>query len=309
MTDNLFSVIIPHKNSLHLLQRCLDSIPECNNVQVIVVDDDSDSDKVNFNAFPGFNRKNTEVYFTKEGKGAGYARNVGLKYAKGKWLLFADADDFFTENAFDILFKYIDSEYDILYFKVTSCYSDTYEKANRDKGVNSLIENLLQQKNKAAEDFIRYRHLPPWGKILKRDFILKNNILFEEVPAANDRMFSILSGHCANSIGIINKYLYCITVNKGSIAHTLSLSNLTSKYITTLRCNQFVRKANKSNCQYSILPDLILSRKLGFKVFLKFIKLAIHYKANPFVGFSRICSSSISWYKERIKNQKYIVQN
>ena len=83
-----YSIIIPHKNIPDLLQRCLNSIPRRTDIQIIVVDDNSDPKKVDFEHFPGVGEKCVEVYFTKEGKGAGYARNMGLKYAKGKWLLF-----------------------------------------------------------------------------------------------------------------------------------------------------------------------------------------------------------------------------
>ena len=82
-----YSIIIPHKNIPQLLQRCLDSIPFRGDVQVIVVDDNSDSSIVNFENFPGIKRPNIEVYLTKEGRGAGYARNVGLQHVKGKWIL------------------------------------------------------------------------------------------------------------------------------------------------------------------------------------------------------------------------------
>src|SRR5690554_2433886 len=92
-----YSIIIPHKNIPELLDRCLKSIPIRDDVQVIVVDDNSDPDKVDFFEFPGLNRHNTDVYFTKEKKGAGYARNVGLTKAIGKWLIFSDADDFFND--------------------------------------------------------------------------------------------------------------------------------------------------------------------------------------------------------------------
>ena len=102
MEEYNYTIIIPHKNISTLLQRCLNSIPERPDVQVIVVDDNSDPAVVDFENFPGKDRKNTEIYLTKEGKGAGYARNVGLRHAKGEWLLFADADDFYTENAFII---------------------------------------------------------------------------------------------------------------------------------------------------------------------------------------------------------------
>ena len=37
-----YSVVIPHKNCVPLLQRCLNSIPKRNDIQVIVVDDVSD---------------------------------------------------------------------------------------------------------------------------------------------------------------------------------------------------------------------------------------------------------------------------
>ena len=40
-----YSFIIPHKNCPDLLQRCVDSIPERDDVQVIVVDDNSDDSK------------------------------------------------------------------------------------------------------------------------------------------------------------------------------------------------------------------------------------------------------------------------
>ena len=47
-----YTVIIPHKNIPELLQRCLDSIPERDDIQVIVVDDNSDESRVSFDHFP-----------------------------------------------------------------------------------------------------------------------------------------------------------------------------------------------------------------------------------------------------------------
>ena len=63
--------------------------------------------------------------FTRENKGAGYARNVGLSLAKGKWLLFADADDFFNLGFLNVLDNYIDSDNDIVYFSANSINIDT----------------------------------------------------------------------------------------------------------------------------------------------------------------------------------------
>lgn len=106
-----YSFIIPHRNVPHLLQRCIDSIPKRDDIQIIIVDDNSDPKIVNFECFPGLNEKCVEVYFTKEGKGAGYARNIGLTYAKGKWFLFPDADDHYTTDLMNVLDKYVNSNY------------------------------------------------------------------------------------------------------------------------------------------------------------------------------------------------------
>ena len=84
-----FSVVIPHHNIPLLLQRCLDSIPDTPDIQVIVVDDNSSDSVVDFSKFPGKDRKHTTVILDKAGGGAGHARNVGLEHAIGKWLVFA----------------------------------------------------------------------------------------------------------------------------------------------------------------------------------------------------------------------------
>lgn len=115
MTEINYSVIIPHKNIPTLLQHCIDSIPRRDDVQIIVVDDNSDPEKVDFDNFPGKDDPHVELYFTKEGKGAGYARNVGLEHAKGKWLLFADADDYFLEDLNRLMNDYLNSHSDIIF--------------------------------------------------------------------------------------------------------------------------------------------------------------------------------------------------
>ena len=41
LTNINYSIIIPHKNSAGLLQRCLDSIPQRDDIQIIIIDDNS----------------------------------------------------------------------------------------------------------------------------------------------------------------------------------------------------------------------------------------------------------------------------
>lgn len=84
----LYSIIIPHKDIPCLLQRCLDSIPSRDDVQIIVADDDSSPDVVDFAHFPGSDRADVEILFTKEGRGAGYAVIADLPEPKADgWYL------------------------------------------------------------------------------------------------------------------------------------------------------------------------------------------------------------------------------
>lgn len=234
-----YSIIIPHKNIPDLLQRCLDSIPLRDDVQVIVVDDNSDSDKVDFEHFPGHNRLNTEVYFDKTGKGAGHARNIGLEHSKGKWLLFADADDFFTKELSEFLEENVDNEHDIIYFLPTSnVFNYGIAESPRVRNIQELFSKHI--------DHVRFSYVTPWGKIIKRQYVENNKIRFEETKWSNDVLFSVKTAFNTNSIEIVNKYLYVVVEREGSLTKgeygREELSCRTKQDI--LACNYAIRKGS-----------------------------------------------------------------
>lgn len=51
-----YSIIVPHYNNPKLLQRLLDTIPVRSDLEIVVVDDNSDPSIVDFSAFPGQQR-------------------------------------------------------------------------------------------------------------------------------------------------------------------------------------------------------------------------------------------------------------
>lgn len=233
-----FSIIIPHRNIPTLLRRCLDSIPHRDDVQIIVIDDNSDANKVDFSKFPGLNEKNTEVYFTKEGKGAGYTRNVGLKHAKGEWLLFADADDMFMpqiEDAFEFCSK---SHADVIYLGSCAKDSETLEPSNEMDPEKTILDSYL---NDRCYD-IKYRIHHPWGKFIKHSFIIKNNIIFEEVSCSNDTRFSVQSDYYANLIDVFPAEVYCYMVRSDSLWHNVNLEWARTRFGVMLRVALFFDK-------------------------------------------------------------------
>lgn len=235
MQNFIFSIIIPHYNSPDLLMRCLDSIPVREDIQVIVVDDCSPNSDNYIEKYPQLSRPYVEYYKTSQGGSAGRARNTGLNYAKGKWLIFADADDYFYPNAFDIIDNKLDgNDYDIVYF-----YCDS-----RDGETNELIEDRVPMIKRGIDtknwDILRYESYVPWGKIINHDVVCKNKLKFDEVEVCNDIMFATRLGYVSRKIDVIDQALYCCTWTKNSLVSAPSISRIRTRIVVAEKVNDFL---------------------------------------------------------------------
>lgn len=201
-----YSIIIPHYNSPNLLVRCLNSIPVREDIQVIVVDDCSPDAKSYIDRYKELSRPYLELYSTGTNGGGGKARNVGLLYAKGEWVLFADADDYFVDSFVDILEKYSSNSADIVFFNVR-CFNEAGKEV---RGIKEKLYELYEQRG--DERAFRYCYTEPWGKMFRRSLIADIDIRFEEVIVANDFLFSVKTGYYAKEIIISKEYLYNYTV-------------------------------------------------------------------------------------------------
>ena len=208
-----YSIIIPHKNIPKLLQRCLDSIPLRDDLEVIVVDDNSDPSIVDFGHFPGLNRPDTSVYFDKSGKGAGRARNIGLEHAEGKWLLFADADDFVLPIINHIFDEYVDSDADIIFFRPKSVMADDLSTlSNRTDYLNAIVDDYV--KNGNATRYL-YNWLCPWSKIIRHDMV--RGVKFEEIRYSNDNVYSVTALCNARNVFVSDTTFYVATRSQDSL--------------------------------------------------------------------------------------------
>lgn len=207
-----YSVIIPHKNKPDLLLRCVDSIPERDDVQIIVVDDNSDEDKKP--VLP--ERKGLEIVLldASQSKGAGRARNVGLKHAEGKWLLFPDSDDYYYNGFMDVLGKYEESSYDVIYFN--------FDFKDGKTGENLTPLRFRQyfmnyDDSREGKDQIKFLHNVPWTKMVSHSYVKEHQICFEEVPNGNDILFSMMVGYYTDNMAVEKEPLYVYLQNENSI--------------------------------------------------------------------------------------------
>lgn len=218
-----YSFIIPHHNSPELLNRCLNSIPQRDDIEIIVIDDNSDEDKKPKLSRPDVKLINIDAEHT---KGAGRARNYGLKEAAGKWIVFADCDDFYEENFIFELDKYKDSDNDIIIWDFYGSY-DLSKKTWKDGDANLYIKALAHDPNNLLlQKALKFCVNAPWNKMFNRTFIQTSNIRFEEVPKGNDAFFTMSAMEKANKVGFIFKRLYYWVKTDTGLTHSKNKEGL-----------------------------------------------------------------------------------
>lgn len=213
-----YSIIIPHRNCPNLLIRCLNSIPKREDTEIIVVDDNSEPEVIDTITKFLDSDKTIKLICTKDGKGAGYARNIGLKIAIGQYIVFADSDDLFTFDFDSLLTDYANKTFDIVYFNFKAVLSDDVEKNNTKRNYRKSIN--FEQNEERLKNYLRFEFGPPWCKIVSRRLIVDNKICFDECMKHNDTMFSLKTGYFADNIILDKRIGYLNTYRDGSITTT-----------------------------------------------------------------------------------------
>jgi len=274
------SIIIPHFNDVISLEKLLSSIPKKETIQIIVIDDRSSKQ---LKQYKQVKDRYEHVLFLQNktsNKGAGTCRNIGIDHAKGQWLLFADADDFFVKDFYPTISKYFNSKYDVIFFRPISIERETGKQSDRHEKYELLVKNYLKYKSEKAETKLRYQYYVPWSKLIRKDFITEQNIRFEEIIASNDVMFSTKLGHLLKEFYVTEEIIYCATRSYG----TLTMSSDTDIFKTRLEthinyCNYLKKTINKRKQKYLNLTGLglilnTIRHKYGIKCTLStYIKL------------------------------------
>jgi len=283
MTAIDLSVIVPHWQNATDLRRLLASIPNDARFETIVVDDYSD-----YGCFSQVAALKDEFRFTllknTGKKSAGTCRNIGFANAHGKWVLFADSDDFFLETLKDEFYRHYNSDCDIIFFPPKGIFADTLEPNDRGKNHAEKIKIYVNNPSRANELALRLNWNCPWSKLYSVSFLTLNSIWFEEVIASNDVRFSTESGIKANKIGVSETSIYCSTARRGSLENIVSKSVIAARMRVAVEHRNICRKIGAIEYTDSALNWYFAGRRLKFYEWLWLTKLA--KKLGVFDGFS-----------------------
>lgn len=270
-----YTIIIPHKNTPDLLQKCLDTIPERDDVEIIVIDDNSDESIVNFSHFPGLGRKNTKVILDKSGKGAGYARNLGLAEVKDtKWLIFSDSDDYFTDYLGVAMDKYLNDDSDEVYFKRHSVYVGTDKPATRHQKTNARVDEAIASGDVSV---IQYKDLGPVCKFVSWRLVKENNIRFEPIKFSNDVMFFLQVGCKLKKLTIDPNPIYVVTEREGSLMRTFSKEAVLCRYYASTRVIALQKKYGVERFHPNLFAYMYAFSKVGMLSVIKYFFVSLYH--------------------------------
>ena len=252
-----YTLIIPHYDQPVLLERLLSSVPVRDDLQVVVVDDGSHAESVAQCEVLKRKFPVAEFLMMPNNRGGGAARNEGLKVAKGEYVFFADADDYFFTDALNALLDRFATQAsaDMICFNAKAIEEETGCPSSRADRLNWM----MVQPEKEREQLLRYQHSEPWCKLIRREIIVRNNLRFDEVPILNDVRFSYLVGHDAECVLVDNMVCYCVCNRQNSVGKKMVAERKMTYTQVMVQANQFFKRQGLPYCYKRVYRPLVFS--------------------------------------------------
>lgn len=225
INEGLVSVVVPVHNGERTIKRCVDSILNQNyrDIEIILVDDNSTD--LTYDILQDLKNKHANIVcikLTGGSKGVSYARNIGLRAAKGKYIGFVDADDFISENMYQVMVSKICSlDSDIVVCAYSFVY-DNYQVVNPTKYLGSEYEAVFSSEAAILELMKMHNarftgHV--WDKLYKKEVIGDINFV-EGIHCYEDTLFNVEVMIKAKRIDFFNDSLYSYYINSNSVTNS-----------------------------------------------------------------------------------------
>lgn len=210
MGKALVSIIVPTYNGEKCIKRCLKSLlmQSYSEIEILVVDDES-TDRTSEKVKELENEDPRIKYYKINHSGVSVARNYGLSIAKGKYIMFADGDDY-TEP--DFVQKMVESMEDDDSIVLTIC---RYNRVI--SGQKYPIKKMLPSGKRSCEKYLVETLADPghhyfgvvWNKIFRSEIIQKSNLRFKEhISLGEDFIFSLEYLTEKGSVNVVEDKIY-----------------------------------------------------------------------------------------------------
>ncbi len=242
--SELISVIIPVYKVEKYLDRCIESVVNqtYGKLEIILVDDGS-PDGCPLICDEWAKRDQRVSVIHQENKGLGMARNLGLKIAKGEYLVFLDSDDYLSENAVEIFHsRMIVDHSDMAIGKHVDIYDDGTINDKFSAWINDGVVTNDDVFRKMGDDN-RYT-VSVWGKMFKRD--LFEGVEFPTLKCGEDLwIFPYIIDKC-KCISVVDEICYFYYQRVDSIVHQLTQDRLFDDISARIHFSRFLMERGYS---------------------------------------------------------------
>ena len=166
--------------------------------------------------------------FNQENRGLSISRNKGLELAKSDYVYFLDSDDLLQENALDILFKNSSNTTQIISAKIATTNGHNNDIVGFLKHPENICNSEINTKYKVL--LLAIEHgltCTVQNRLIKKDFLIKNQIIFKEKILHEDELFFFEIFYHASDIKYIDEVTYYYNIgNDNSITKNFTFKNL-----------------------------------------------------------------------------------
>lgn len=218
------SVIVPIYNAEKFIHKCINSLinQTYKDLEILLIDDGSTDNS--YILCKEYSQKDKRVRLIhKENGGVSIARNYGIEKACGDFIMFVDSDDWLEADACEKLVNNaVSRNADIVFcnYCVKQIEGDKTKSTLKDHnhGNCEIIgqhEILKLAEKLAFAEFCFHGSSSVCTKIWRREFLIKNNILFEAGRTHGEDWYFVMEALCvANKIAFIKDSLYVYTYYK-----------------------------------------------------------------------------------------------
>ena len=274
------SVILPIYNVEKYLDRCVNSIlnQTLKDIEVILVDDGS-PDKAP-QMCDEFAKKDCRVkVLHQKNKGAGLARNEGIKIANGEFYAFIDSDDYVELDMLEKMYNIaLERKLDAVCCGISNlnpdgslkfnqyCYPE-YTELNSNDDCKKVVVETIRTKRKVINPKLTQSHRwAVWRFIFKASVFKEQNIQFlsERDVFSEDLSVNVQFLTHANRVGYLPDFMIYHCYNNESLTAQRSkitdYRRLTNQFVWLWEyCsdNNYPERINKAICDWAILKLLI----------------------------------------------------
>lgn len=316
MSNNMpyISVIMPVYNGKDWLDESIQSVLKQTyaNLELILVNDESTDDSLDI-IQKYAERDNRVVVFSNKNSGPGESLNFGLRHARGKYVCFIDQDDRYHETYLERMLAAIE-KYQTDFVVCYGEYFNSNHNFCRRIAYSYYEEGCYDLSSNEAKVRLFDNFFPQWTKIISKEFLEKNHILFPgRHNKVHDVPFHMLCVWFASSFAVVPEALYFHRLHDKQITHGI-VSDFATGYIESFKdleayavkylpdnknfisyaMNLFIPQATKKQKRYMSMKRW----QYGYKEKLK--RIFYHKKIKNNVEITRILCFVIR--KKKIRN-------